>query len=175
MESLAAAARNGNEATSRRQIWHTGTRNKDSFIFIGRSYYICRSQNHLQSNKVKEPIECDWQEMQSIKSGELSRAARIVSRQRHLKTLLKDWNQTIQIFWGCGPYWYWWLLSNISETVILFKAIKTPRGLGAGPSGWHYEHLHLSWENLLTSGLLLRFAISLSAPACTQSFSFCMW
>ena len=43
---------------------------------------------------------------------------------------------------------------SLKRAIFLEAIKKVPRGSGAGPSGWRYEHLRLLMENLLTSDLL---------------------
>ena len=94
--------------------------------------------------------------MRSIRSGELSRAARILTiavpsentverlKQKHpdrsKDIVLNDVDANSPI--------------NLKKAIFLEAIKKAPRGSGTEPSGWRYEHLRLLMENNFTSDFL---------------------
>ena len=96
--------------------------------------------------------------LKSVKCGELSRAARILTSdglippspetEEKLKAKHPSQSEELRLSTVNTPQ------IDLKRSVFLEALRRAPRGSGAGPSGWRYEHLRLLLENILTCDLL---------------------
>ena len=124
--------------------------------------HLQKTKPHVKSGIKKNQCAVDWKckaALKSIKSGELSRAARILTS----NGLALPSEGTVESLKRKHPIRSEDIVSNdvdasmsisLKKTIFLEAIKKSPRGSAPGPSGWRYEHVRLLLGNSLTSDLL---------------------